>query len=155
MTDTKTVRTSFRGRGPLLQNARVTGLVTSVLLIAIARVPSRPALSVCIAAGMFVLWQTLLLRPRVVIDGEEICIYRVFRTVRRPVASVKSVDLLSGNVLWYPTKELWLVLDDQVIFFPWIGWYDSAESWFSLPSADRQRTFREKLNAAIAAAKTP
>jgi hypothetical protein len=133
-------------------NLRSIGVVVSVLLVPIASVPGRPWLSTLIACTVFVVWQALLCRPRIVVDDRGIHVYQLFRSFHRPVSAVESIDLLASRVLWYPTMQLCLVIDGRVIAFPGVAWIDNTEAVFGLSSANSRQRVLAKLRGATSRA---
>lgn len=124
---------------------RSIGFVLSVLLIPIASVPDRPRLSSLIAVTIFLVWQALLFRPRIVIDEQVVHVHRLFSVVRRPVSAIESVSLIESSVLWYPTKELCLVIDGRLLIFSWVAWNANTEAMFGWSTEKSQQRMLDKL----------
>lgn len=141
-------RTIVRARGPFVLNLRSIGLVVSALLVPVAGVPGRPGLSIAIACAVFVVWQALLFRPRIVVDDRGLHVYRLFRSLHRPVATIESIDLLERRLLWYPTRQLCLVIDGRTTVFPWVAWMGNTEAWFGWSKAASQERVLAKLRRA-------
>lgn len=150
MTGRSERRVTFRGQGPYLLTLRAAGFLSSALLVPVAQVPGRPGLSWWFAGALFILWEGLLFRPRVVVDGHGLQVHWLLRSLHQPACAVESVDLVAASVLWYPSTELCLVVDGRTIRFPWIGWLDRGDSWFGVPSVGRRERFLQRLRGAVA-----